>query len=286
MSRSVHTGVVWMMAATVSFALMGVFIKRAGSAFAFYELVFYRALFGVVVLTVIALWQKRRFATAHVAAHFWRGLAGTVGLVLYFYALVHLPLATAVTLNYTSPLWLALLSFLFLRERISRPVALMMLLGFIGIVVLLRPSMAAGQEVAAIIGVLSGAAAGWAYLQVRELTLLGEPEWKVVWSFSLISTVAGALWGTVAGWHLPTVAQLPDLLGIGFFALIAQMCLTRAYKVGEKFVVASLSYFTVVFSVLLGLVVFGEVLQWQEWLGIGMITLVGVAGSLSTRHKN
>ncbi|MDO5687633.1 MAG: DMT family transporter [Neisseria sp.] len=283
MKHSPAAGSLWMLAATVSFALMGVFVKRAGSHFAFYELVFYRTAFAVVVLTVLALMQQRQFATPHVFAHVWRGLAGTLGLVLYFYAVVHLPLATAVTLNYTSPLWLAVLSVVFLRERLSRNVVWMLLCGFIGIVVLLRPSLNSGQEAAAVIALLSGAAGGWAYLQVRELTRLNEPEWKVVWSFSLIAALCCALWGFAAGWHGISRNHVPDLIGIGFFALIAQLCLTRAYKVGQKFVVASLSYFTVVFSVLFGLLVFGEILQWQEWAGIVIITLVGVAGSLSAR---
>lgn len=274
-----------MLVAAACFTLMGVFVKRAGAHFAFHELVFWRTAFACVVLVLEARWHNRRFSTPHLQAHFWRGMAGTAGLLLFFFAITELPLATAVTLNYTSPLWLALLSLVFLRERIPAGMILVLIAGFAGTVVLLQPTIAAGQELAGFIGLAAGAAAGWAYLQVRELTVLGEPEWRVVLSFSIIASVVTGLWSTLAGWQQPRLAQLPDLLGIGVFALIAQIAMTRAYKVGQKFVVASLSYFTVVFAALMGWLLFDDLHGLAEWTGIAMISLSGIAGSLIARQK-
>lgn len=275
-----------MLVAAVFFTLMGVFVKKAGSHFPFYELVFWRTLFACIALSTEAIWHKRRFRTPHLKAHIWRGTAGTIGLILFFFAITQLPLATAVTLNYTSPLWLALLSAIFLREHIGRKVVLILIAGFIGTVVLLQPTIAGGQELAGLLGVAAGAAAGWAYLQVRELTVLGEPEWKVVLSFSMICTLITGVWSSIEGWHLPQGAQWWDLFAIGIFALIAQMSMTRAYKVGQKFVAASLSYFNVVFAALFGWLFFHDILSNTEWLGIAMITLSGIAGSLIGRQKN
>lgn len=282
---NIKMGSAWMLVAAVFFTLMGVFVKRAGSHFPFYELVFWRTLFACIALSGEALWHRRRFYTPHWRAHIWRGTAGTIGLILFFFAITQLPLATAVTLNYTSPLWLALLSAVLLRERIGRNVVLILLAGFVGTVVLLQPTIAAGQELAGLLGVSAGAAAGWAYLQVRELTVLGEPEWRVVFSFSAICTLITGVWSAIAGWHLPQGGEWLDLLAIGFFALIAQMSMTRAYKVGQKFVAASLSYFNVVFAALFGWLFFQDILTATEWLGIAMITLSGVAGSIVGRQK-
>ena len=81
---------------------------------------------------------------------------------------------------------------------------------------------------------------GWAYLQVRELSLLGEPGWRVVFYLSVTSVAMSAVWATLTGWHSLSAEALPYLAGIGLSATIAQLCMTRAYKVGNKFTVASL----------------------------------------------
>lgn len=165
----------WMVIAAAVFALMGALVKKAGSdfGFGFNELVFWRTAFGLVVLGGLALLRRQDFRTPHWHAHLSRGVAGTLGLMLFFYAIAHLPLATAVTLNYTSSLFLALLSFLLLKEKIAPNMLAGLFLGFVGIVILLRPTFAAGQEWAGLVGLSAGLAAGWAYLQVRELSLLG-----------------------------------------------------------------------------------------------------------------
>lgn len=275
----------WMIIAAAVFALMGALVKKAGSdfGFGFNELVFWRTAFGLLVLGGLALWQKKDFRTPHWRAHIGRGVAGTLGLLLFFYAISRLPLATAVTLNYTSSLFLALLSFLFLKERIAANMLAGLFVGFIGIIILLRPTFAAGQELAGLIGLSAGLAAGWAYLQVRELSLLGEPGWRVVFYFCLVATVISGLLASLEGWHAPSTDSLPYLLGIGLTATVAQLCLTRAYRVGRKFTVASLSYLTVVFSTLLGIGWLGDDIGGQEILGMLVIVVAGLIGSLNRR---
>lgn len=272
----------WMVIAAAVFALMGALVKKAGSdfGFGFNELVFWRTAFGLVVLGGLALLRRQDFRTPHWHAHLSRGVAGTLGLMLFFYAIAHLPLATAVTLNYTSSLFLALLSFLFLKEKIVPNMLAGLFLGFIGIVILLRPTFAAGQEWAGLIGLCAGLAAGWAYLQVRELSLLGEPGWRVVFYFCLVATVLSGALVTWEGWHPVSSDALPYLLGIGITATVAQLCLTRAYQVGRKFTVASLSYLTVVFSTLLGVWWLGDQIGWQEIAGMAVIIAAGIIGSL------
>jgi len=135
----------WMLVAAALFALMSVLVKHASASFSPAELVFYRSAFGLLAIWgVIAISHRRLLAplaTPHLKAHFWRGLSGFAALVLFFYALARLPLATAVTLNYTAPLFLAALSTWLLRERHGRSIVGAVLLGFVGIVLLLRPQV-------------------------------------------------------------------------------------------------------------------------------------------------
>ena len=280
-SRTDKLGSGWMVLAALFFALMGGLVKKAGQDFdfGFYELVFWRTVFAVVLLGALAWMRRERFATPHWGAHLSRGVAGTLGVLLFFYGITHLPLATAVTLNYTSALFLALLSWLFLKEKIAPAMWLALLLGFVGIVVLLRPTFAAGQEWAGLIGLAAGLCAGWAYLQVRELAQLGEPGWRVVFYFSLVATLISAALATWDGWQPLSWQSAPYVLGIGATATIAQLCLTRAYKVGCKLVVAALSYLTVVFSTLVGVWWLGDAIHWQEVVGMGIIIASGIWGA-------
>lgn len=271
----------WMVVAAVFFAVMGALAKKAGQEYAmgYNELVFWRTVFAVAALGALALWRGERFATPHIGAHISRGVSGTLGLLLFFYALTQLSLATATTLTYTSAIFLALLSFVRGTEKIGGRALSALLLGFCGIVLLLRPSFAAGQEWAGLLGLGAGFCAGWAYFQVRELSQRGEPGWRVVFYFSCVAAAISGVWASADGWHTPSAASLLHALGIGASATVAQLCLTRAYRVGRTFVAASLSYLTVVFSSLLGVWWLGDTLHWQEVLGMGIIVASGMLGA-------
>lgn len=280
--KQIGLGSGWMVVAAAFFTLMNLWVKQVNQMFGLGsgEVVFWRMAFSAVVLGSIAVLQRRRFATPHWKAHLNRSVSGTLGMFFIFYAVMHLPLATGVTLSYTSSIFLALLSFIVLREKISRYSQVMLAAGFIGVVLLLKPSFQAGQEWAALVGLCGGLLAGWAYLQVRELSLLGEPAWRVVFYLSLVGMAMSAVWATVTGWHLPTLESLPYLLGIGATSLLAQLAMTHAYRVGQKFTVAALAYLTVVFSTLVGIFFLGDKIGWQEWLGMGIIVASGVLSAM------
>lgn len=270
----------WMLVAAALFALMSVLVKQASATFSPAELVFYRSAFGLVAIWgVIAVSHRRLLAplaTPHFKAHAWRGLSGFTALVLFFYALSQLPLATAVTLNYTAPLFLAALSAWWLRERHGRGLNGAVLLGFVGIVLLLQPQVRGQDWLPALAGLGSGMLAAVAYVNVKNLGRLGESEWRVVFYFTLLSTIGGAAWMAVAGFHRPQAGDWPWLIGIGVTATVAQLALTRAYHRGRTLTVGSLAYTTVGFSALYGVLLFGERLALMAWLGMAVVAAAGI----------
>lgn len=267
----------WMVIAALCFALMSFFAANLGTRFDSFEVLFYRTFVGLLVLLPPMLRRHDQLLTPHVGAHVKRSLMGYLSMAMLFYALAHLPLATAVTLNYTSSLSFALCFVLLRGERLSPPVLLALLLGFAGISFILRPSFDAGQWLPGLIGLGSGLCAGLAVFHVRELGELGEAPPVIVFWFFLLASLFGL--GIVllrGGFALPDLPALLQLIAVGLFGLWGQLAMTRAYKEGRKYLVSSLSYLTVVFSALLGVLLQGQALASSALTGMLLIVACGL----------
>ena len=205
--------------ASFLFASMGVCVKLASAHYAFGEIVFYRGLTGALLMVAFARWRRTSLATKVPAMHFWRSATGVVSLCLWFYALGDLPLATAMTLNYMSSVWMAL----FLiggaigagAARVDGRAVAAVLLGFAGVALVLRPTIEQQQLWHGLMGLLSGMFAATAYLQVTVLGRAGEPDERIVFYFSLGSVAAGALTLLWTGLHAHTPAGAAQLLAVG-----------------------------------------------------------------------
>lgn len=285
-------GSAWMLVAGLCFALMSGVVKQAGQWFSGVELVFYRALFGFVLIAVPMLWRHRLagagvLAGEHLALHVRRGLVGFLALATFFHALVHLPMSMAVTLNYASPLFLALLMPWQLKEQPSFLQYASVLLGFVGVVLLLRPWAAPPADLeAGLVGLFSGVMAAFAYIHVRRLGRLHEPEWRTVFWFSAVCVVGAGGLATATAWHPVHPENLPWLLLLGMLATAGQLAMTRAYRTGRTALVASFAFSTVVFSALLDTWVFDENMPVDAWVGMVVIVLAGVwAAQLSLGDK-
>ncbi len=279
----------WMVLASFLFATMGVGVKIASQNFNTFELVCYRGLVSMVFMWFMLRARSKTLRTTVPMMHAWRALIGVLSLGSWFYAIAHLPLATAMTLNYMSGVWIA--AFLVggamiygtAKEAKSQgPLLLTVLAGFAGVVMTLRPTIDHDQLFAGVIGLLSGMGAALAYMQVTVLGRLGEPEERTVFYFALGSAIAGGLGilftglSPVSAWHS---AGAWWLIPIGILASLGQWSMTRAYSHGATLVVANLQYSGIVFASIYSLALFGDQIPLLGWAGIAVIVLSGLAAT-------
>ena len=278
----------WMLVASFLFACMGVCVKFAAQRYSAAEVVFYRSVISLTLMFVIVRWQGVAFSTPHWRLQFFRGASGFVSLLLYFYAIALLPLATAVTLNYTSPLFLVAFLATFGQMRMPRRMLGALFAGFVGVALLLRPTLGAEQWLGGLIGLGSGVLAGLAYFNVRALGALGEPESRTVFYFSLLSSAGAILWlGVFNRFAFQPIDSEGALLlaGVGIFATFAQLAMTRAYRQGNAILSASLAYSAVIFASIFGVIFWGEHLGLDAWLAITLIVGSGMVATRLSRRR-
>ncbi len=280
-----NIGSLWMLVAGLLFGCMGVFVKLGAPHFTHIELVFYRSFFGLLLVYGIMRQQRVSLATRHWRAHLWRGLSGSIALALFFYCITVLPLATAVTLNYTAPMFLTVFTMLVYKDKFHLPLTLAIAVGFCGVVLLLHPTLQRDQLLPGLLGLISGFLAGVAYLNVKQLGIIGEPAARVVFYFSLIASVGSGAWMLFDTVHSITLQGFAILFGLGSTATFAQLAMTYAHRVGNTLVVSSLAYSTIVFASLFGILLWNEVLPLSSWLGMAFIIASGVISlRLSPKH--
>jgi S-adenosylmethionine uptake transporter len=282
----------WMLFATFAFSIMGVCVKLASASYSVAEIILYRGLIGVIFIYILIHRQGGTLKTALMWQHLWRCAVGTTALWLWFIAIGLLPLPTAMTLNYMAPIWISAILFLAAwrhgKRRFEWRLTAAIVASFIGVTLLLRPSIHQDQWLGGFLGLCSGALSALAYLQVRRLGQLGEPESRVVFYFSatgLLAGLLGCLFGT--GSHGEAISLLrahtPNglalLLGIGLLAVLAQMAMTRAYRLGNTLLTANLQYTGIVFSSLWGILIWSDALGWTGWLGIAIILASGIVAT-------
>ena len=280
----------WMVLASFFFATMGVGVKIASENFNTFELVCYRGFISMLFMGLMMRARGVTLSTKVPMMHAWRATIGVLSLGTWFYAIAHLPLATAMTLNYMSGVWIAAfivggaMFYSSAKDAKSQgPLLLTVLCGFAGVVMTLRPTMDQNQLFAGVIGLLSGMGAALAYMQVTVLGRLGEPEERTVFYFALGSAIAGGIgmlftgfspvsaWSSAGAWWL---------IPIGILASLGQWSMTRAYSKGSTLVVATMQYSGIVFASIYSLALFGDNIPSLGWAGIVVIVLSGVGATI------
>jgi S-adenosylmethionine uptake transporter len=219
--------------------------------------------------------------------HAWRTVVGVFSLSAWFYAISHLPLATAMTLNYMSGVWVATFvvggAMLYGKSTGQGPLMATVLAGFAGVVMMLRPTLDQNQLFAGLVGLLSGLGASLAYLQVTALGKIGEPEGRTVFYFSIgtaLIGLAGIGFSGFTPWAAVSWQAATWLIPIGVLASLGQWCMTRAFSRGATLLVANLQYAGIVFSVFYSLLLFGDKIDPIAWAGMVVIVGSGVAATI------
>jgi drug/metabolite transporter (DMT)-like permease len=266
------------------FATMGVCVKFASDRYGPGEIVMYRGLVGMVGIALLARARGVSLRTRVPGMHAWRSVVGVSALTMWFYAIGHMPLATAVTLNYMSSVWMALFliggAVVMGAQRVDPRLLATVLVGFVGVGLVLHPTVDRDQLLPGLVGLASGMLSALAYLQVTTLGRVGEPELRVVFYFSIGGFATGLVMSLLQGFHVRhTALGLSLLVATGVFATTAQVLMTRAYAIGRPLSNASLQYLGIAFSFVYGIVLFHDPVTWGAVGGIALIVGAGLAAS-------
>ncbi|ADL53102.1 DMT family transporter [Clostridium cellulovorans] len=275
-------GIMFMLIASLSFAIMTVFVKLSGDLPSTQK-TFFRNLVTVVVALIPALKNKSKLfgKKENQGLLLIRSTLGTLGIVASFYAIDHLLLADATMLNKLSPFFVIIFSFLFLKEKITKAQFISLIIAFVGSLFIVKPSFNV-SIIPALVAILGAICAGGAYTYVR--TLRGrEKNYTIVFYFSLFSCVSTSPFLFIS-YHPMTLIQLSSLLIAGVFASIAQMTLTTAYSYAPASDISIYDYTQIIFSAFLGMMLFNEA---PDYLSIiGYILIIGSSAAAFLYEKS
>ena len=259
-------GALLMVLAALCFALMGGGVKVASQTLPNTMVVFFRNAVGLVILLPWLLREgPRGLKTRHLGEHLVRGLAGVAAMACFFYAIARMPLASAVLLNHSLPLFLPLIERAWLGDPFPPRIWTPLGVGLLGVLLILRPGSDLFTPVS-LVGLSAAVFAALAQVGIRRLTAT-EPVTRIVFYFALIATTASAL-PLVGTWRNPSREAWLALLVVGLSATVAQFFLTSAYQFAPAALIGPFIYFGVVFA---------GILDWIAWQNLPEPTFVGGA---------
>jgi drug/metabolite transporter (DMT)-like permease len=282
-----------MLTASFLFAIMGAFAKLASESMSSLEVVFFRNLFGVLIIGAAILRRPMRHEGGKPLLLLFRGLMGFAALLAFFYNIAHIPLGDAMTFSKTSPIFTAIFAWIFLNEKLSARGWMAVLVGFVGIVLITKPGgMVLGKT--DLLGIASGIGAALAYTSVRELKKYYDTR-AIVLSFMGVGT-AGPLLLMFASPYVDSSALdfmfgsfvMPGgivwlyVVGMGVFATLAQLYMTKAYGESQAGIVGAVSYTNIVFAIFVGLLLGDTLPDLLTLSGIILIVFSGVVVARKT----
>ncbi len=280
-SRDVMLGVLWGLGAALCHSFVPIGVRLLSGHLPPVELVFFRNLIGLVFLVFILSWRGfGSLRTSRIKAHFMRNTLNFAGMWLWFTGLSLLPLSKAVALHFTLPLMVVVLAMLFLRERPGIVRVVCTLIGFGGVLIILRPG-----EVPIGWAAILVLASALCYAGVGIFTrVLGRTEAPATTTFYYQSMVAGfALIPTIFVWVTPGLEDIPALLLLAAAGTAAPYCLVRGLMHAEVTIVEPLEYLRLPFTATLAWLIFSEATDPWTWLGAVIIAL---STWYMTRHEH
>lgn len=285
--QSYLRGALLIITAELCFAVMGACVRQAAETLDNAAIVFFRNLFSLFLLL---LWLRLpglgQLRTTVWHLHLLRGLAGLSAMYCFYYAIIHLPLANAMLLKLSSPLFIPFVALLWLHERLTLKVLAAVLIGFAGVAVIFTPAAWPlnddGSRTVVWIALAGGVFAAIAKVTVRRLSQT-EPTVRTVFYFAAIGGIASAVplpWV----WITPDATTLGWLLGVAVSATLGQLALTRGLGLAPAGRLAPFSYFSVLFAAAIGWLIWSEPLTTQTLLGA--LLVVGAGWLVSLQRPN
>jgi drug/metabolite transporter (DMT)-like permease len=286
-AQKIDAGIRYMLISSFIFAIMGAFAKLASESMSSLEVVFFRNVFGVLIVGAALLKKPMAQQGGKPFLLLFRGFIGFFALTAFFYNIAHISLAEAMTFSKTSPIFTALFAWLFLKEKFPLRGWFAVFLGFIGIVFITGVTSVQLSRYD-ILGIFSGIGAALAYTSVRELKRYYDTR-AIVLSFMGAGTVGPILLFGVA--HYVCIPELDFMLGkfvmpsgiawayvaaLGICATAAQIYMTKAYGASKAGVVGAVSYANIPFSVAVGLLLGDGLPSLSVSFGILLIIAAGI----------
>ena len=258
-------GFLYMFLSVCAFSIMDLIVKWSDN-YPLGQVIFFRGFFGIVLYYFVIPKERIRdfYFTKRPLLHFSRCFFGLAALLSIFTALRNLPLATVVSISFAAPIFTTIFSIFFLSERVGYFRWLAVFIGFIGILIISEPGFSS-LNVYYIFPVIFVLGMSYVAISIRQLSST-EPVWLISLFFSAAITIAGLL-TLPFGWIMPSFYDLTLLSMIGFFGGVANLWLSQSYKFSEVSLVTPLKYLALVFAILFGYLIWGEVPSGKTLIG-------------------
>ncbi len=274
--KSIHKGILCIIASAFFFALMNVFVRISGDL-PFIQKSFFRNFVALVFAFIVIKRQGEEFRCKRENIKFLllRSAFGTLGILCNFYAIDHLVLSDASMLNKMSPFFIIILSYIFLKEKINLMQISAVILAFVGSIFIIKPTFSNMDLFPSLIGLLGGFAAGAAYTAIRHLGNRGQKGPFIVFFFSAFSCLV-TLPVILFTFEPMTLQQFVYLLLAGGAAAGGQFTITAAYAYAPAKDISVYDYSSVIFSAILGYFIFAQVPDGLSIIGYVIICSTAV----------
>lgn len=265
------------------FSVMGICIRYASHSVDNYTIVFFRNVVGLILFLPFIFKQGTGFVkTEKLWMHTWRSIVGLAAMYGFFYAIAHLKLSNAMVFTYSSPIFIPVIAWLFLKEKITIAMICAAVLGFIGVFCVAKPDQGLLNWIS-VIGIASSLLASMAFVTVRALTQTEPPE-RIVFYFCLIGSALSVIpmfWM----WRTYHVKELLFLIGAGILANVSQIFMSHAYRLAPAGQIAPVNYMAIIFAGVWGFLLWNEVPDLYSVIGFCIILLAILLCSPLTQRQ-
>ncbi len=262
-------GALWILAASILFSTMAALVKTLGARLDSFQIAFFRCAFGLaVILPFMVRAGPSVFRTDRLPLHVFRALTGVTAMFCGFYALTHLPLADATAISFAKPLFMIVLAVFFLRETVRWRRWTATAVGFVGVLIMIRPGEA-GLDPALLAALFGTLCVAVVVVLIKRLSTTEAPL-TILFTFGVVSTLVSAIPAALV-WRMPTAEELILLVLVGALGAAGQSCGIRGFRVGEATAVVPFDYSRLLFAGAFGYMLFGDIPTVHTVIGAGLI---------------